>query len=270
MQPGLDRRNQPRSLVAPTHRVDHAWPAMRRSHQAWPEACLGPSAGGHAGALRDSLLAFVAQADFPCVAAKSALNRQRYRFGTFDALGSAINAAALCSALYEFGREFGADAADNEVQPATFMAIFAGAGGCEESFERRLWQQLRCMHEVDRRHFAWDDSVSSDPVSTDFSYSVGGRAYFIVGMHPRAERLARRAPVTALVFNLHSQFQKLKADGRYDQLQRSIRARELALQGSINPNLANFGQSSEARQYAGRAVPRVWVCPFAAGESTLN
>jgi hypothetical protein len=34
------------------------------------------------------------------------------------------------------------------------------------------------------------------------------------------------------------------------------------LQGSLNPNLADFGEQSEARQYSGRATEADWVCPF--------
>ena len=41
-----------------------------------------------------------------------------------------------------------------------------------------------------------------------------------------------------------------------------IRARDMAFQGSLNPVLKNFGESSEARQYSGRAVPDDWKCPF--------
>jgi FPC/CPF motif-containing protein YcgG len=41
-----------------------------------------------------------------------------------------------------------------------------------------------------------------------------------------------------------------------------VREREIALQGSLNPNLADFGERSEARQYSGRAVEDQWRCPF--------
>ena len=45
-------------------------------------------------------------------------------------------------------------------------------------------------------------------------------------------------------------------------MQYTIRAREVALQGSINPMLSDFGEESEARQYSGRTVPDDWVPPF--------
>ena len=65
-----------------------------------------------------------------------------------------------------------------------------------------------------------------------------------------------------MVFNSHRQFEQLRADGRYQKMQAATRERDIALQGSINPNLADFGQAAEARQYSGRAVGPDWVCPF--------
>ncbi len=55
---------------------------------------------------------------------------------------------------------------------------------------------------------------------------------------------------------------RLRADGRYDSLRAAIRDREIALQGSLNPNLSDFGERSDARQYAGGAAGDAWRCPF--------
>jgi len=88
----------------------------------------------------------------------------------------------------------------------------------------------------------------------------------VVGLHPRASRRARRFAAPALVFNLHDQFERLRADGRYETLRRTILARDLAFSGSLNPMLARFGEVSEARQYSGRAVEPGWSCPFHRGE----
>ncbi|EEF25334.1 conserved hypothetical protein [Ricinus communis] len=54
----------------------------------------------------------------------------------------------------------------------------------------------------------------------------------------------------------------MKSSGKYQSMQEAIRQREIALQGSINPALARFGEASEARQYSGRAVESNWKCPF--------
>jgi uncharacterized protein len=69
-----------------------------------------------------------------------------------------------------------------------------------------------------------------------------------------------------LVFNAHHQFEKLRGEGRYARVQEVIRDRERNLQGNLNPNLADFGTRSEARQYSGRTVEEEWRCPFHAHE----
>jgi FPC/CPF motif-containing protein YcgG len=65
-----------------------------------------------------------------------------------------------------------------------------------------------------------------------------------------------------LVFNRHEQFEKLRSDGKWKRMQKSIRKRDRALQGSVNPMLDDFGEASEARQYSGRAVEDNWQPPF--------
>jgi FPC/CPF motif-containing protein YcgG len=87
----------------------------------------------------------------------------------------------------------------------------------------------------------------------------------VVGLHPASSRFARRFAWPTLVFNAHHQFDRLRAEGRYDRMQEVIRSRELALQGDLNPNLGDFGSLSEARQYSGRPAEAGWRCPFHAG-----
>lgn len=203
--------------------------------------------------------AHVLDAGFPCVGAKSAFNRGRYRFGLYPPLASAGAALGVCHDLYEFSHEF--DRPGNEA--VTFVALFRGPGDTDEAgFERSLWSQLQQMHAIDSRHFDWDPRVSQDPHSAEFSFSIGARAFFIVGLHPKASRVARRAPNTTVVFNLHEQFESLRSGGKYETMQKVIRSRDVALQGSVNPVLETFGKSSEARQYSGRANAEDWHCPF--------
>lgn len=202
--------------------------------------------------------AFVTDPSFPCVGAKSALNKGRVRFGHYRALCDESSARTQCDDLLAFSNEFPQPGA----VPVSFIATFGAANADEAKFEALTWQHIQLMHDIDRRHFAWDPSVSADPTHNDFSLSIAGRAFFVVGLHPNASRLARRAPMPCLVFNFHNQFMSLKASGKYGTLQASIRVRDTALQGSVNPVLARFGEASEARQYSGRAVEEDWVCPF--------
>ena len=101
----------------------------------------------------------------------------------------------------------------------------------------------------------WDSTVSSDPFDPHFSFSFGGQALYVVGLHERSSRHARRFAWPTLVFNPHAQFDRLRHDGHWQRMQEAIRRRDVALQGEINPMLSDFGEQSEARQYSGR---RVW------------
>jgi FPC/CPF motif-containing protein YcgG len=151
--------------------------------------------------------------------------------------------------------------------PVTCIALFDDDVRDELDFERRLWAHLQALHRCDRHDFDWAPGVSSDPESSDFSFSIAGRALFVVGLHPHASRLARRSPVPCIAFNFHDQFQFLRASGKYDKMQQAIRSRDVALQGDVNPMLSRFGEVSEAMQYSGRAVRADWGCPFHCGDS---
>jgi len=208
----------------------------------------------------DGIKAFVADKSFPCVGAKSALNRDRMRMSRFGDMAGADTTQELWKALVRYSQEF----PDPGSAPVSFVAVFDEIeAGDEATFERLLWRQLQALHDHDHaRGIVWDRSVNSDPSQADFSFSVGGRAFFVVGMHPGASRMARRAPSPCIVFNFHNQFESLKASGKYAGMQDAIRIRDTALQGSVNPVLARFGDSSEAVQYSGRAADGAWKCPF--------
>jgi FPC/CPF motif-containing protein YcgG len=219
-----------------------------------------------AARVRGHFEAFVNDPAFSCLGARAALHGGAYRFGAYGRMGSDEATEALARDLAAFARDDGAG------EFATFVAAFVDvAPGDERGFEARLWAQLQALHAVDPGP-GWDAAVSDDPADPGFSFSFAGRAFFIVGLHPESSRLARRFGWPVLAFNPHAQFQRLRADGRYGRLRETIRARELALQGSLNPNLAEFGHESEARQYSGRATGPEWACPFhrvSAGSATV-
>jgi FPC/CPF motif-containing protein YcgG len=215
------------------------------------------------GALKRSIVAafreMVLDPVFPCLGAKSAVHLGHYSLEVYGSLGSDLNAAALTRDIAEFS----ATSPPSSTALSSFVAVFPDdPPNTEAAFERRLWKELQLVHEQDARDYAWTREAAADPEDAKFSFSVSGRAFFVVGLHPHSSRLARRFPWPALVFNPHSQFMHLRDTGRFDGLRSAIRARDLNLQGSPNPNLADFGESSEARQYSGRATPAEWKCPF--------
>ena len=212
--------------------------------------------------VHDSLRSLVLNPRFSCVGAKSAVRRGGYRFGLYDSLGSPGTTAGLARDLFEFVE----DQPLLESEFTTFVASFRGPVTADEGqFEGLLWAQLQRLHEEDRQHHPWDPAVNADPEDSNFAFSFAGRAFFVVGLHPGASRFARRFAWPTLVFNAHEQFQKLREEGRFGRLREVIRARELILQGELNPNLSDFGEFPEARQYSGRPVEEGWRCPFHPG-----
>ena len=190
------------------------------------------------------------------------MNRKRLRFGLYGRIGAEEHAARLCCDLYRFQAEFESPGTD----PVSFVALFdpndAPAGEIE--FEQALWQQLSQLHEVDRRHHGWDPSVSGDPASDTFSFSVGGRGMFVVGLHP--QRVATGAAHTGTrrwSSTCTNSSRPCAATGSYDSMQRAIRKRDVALQGSINPVLARASAKHRRRSSipAARSRPD-WRCPF--------
>lgn len=201
--------------------------------------------------------AFVQQPDFPCLGAKSVIRLNNYTLRAYSALGNESDSRALVADLAAFSAEL------NDDSLSAFVAVFPHAPPEEEVvFERRLWRQLQLLHEADPESARWADGVSADPADPHFSFSVGGRAFFVVGLHPLSSRLARRFRWPTLVFNPHQQFSRLREEGRFEGLRSAIRARDIALQGTENPNLSDFGERSEARQYSGRPTEDDWKCPF--------
>lgn len=198
--------------------------------------------------------------DFPCVGAKAALAKGTLEVLACNAIDSAWDDVRIHDRLLHF-------AADYRRDPAlfrSFAVIFEGPDDLSEAdFERALWQRVQSLSDKDVwRGQSYDDRVSPDPDNPHFSLSFGGEAFFIVGLHPNASRPARRFARPTMVFNLHDQFERLRAEGRYEGMREKIMVRDEAIAGSRNPMLARHGEASEARQYSGRVVDKDWRCPF--------
>jgi uncharacterized protein len=208
----------------------------------------------------------VMRQEFPCVGARAAFNSGTYVLSVFDELGSDSATAELARELWEFTRSDMCHTSEY----ATFVAVFRGPSDTDETeFEQLLWRQLRKLHRLDAQHHSWDPDVRSDPADPQFSFSFAGQALYVIGMHNSSSRLARQFPMPVLIFNPHEQFERLRADGKWKRMQQTIRDRDVQLQGSVNPMLSDFGESSEARQYSGRAVEDEWQAPFTPSDSKL-
>lgn len=202
---------------------------------------------------------FITEDFHPCVMAKSVFANQQIDFHSYQKMGDESVSRQILSDLDKYL----VTAQAKEKEFYSFIAAFPEMTFENEvDFDTLFWQQLQMLHNLDTSK--WDSAVSSDTRSKDFSFSLRGTAFYVIGLHPNSSRMSRQSPCPTIVFNLHNQFEQLREMGVYDSVKNRIRRRDKKLQGSINPVLADFGQSSEARQYSGKAHDNSWKCPFLA------
>lgn len=206
------------------------------------------------------LRARIAERDFPCVGAKSALARGTLKTLVCHSLASNWDDLRVHRELMDWAEEYRADPGGLR----SLAVVFSGPDDLDETaFEALMWERIQSF--ADKDHWlgqSYDHRVSADPDAPHFSLSFGGEAFFVVGLHPAASRPARRFPRPTLVFNLHAQFEQLRDEGKYERMRETILLRDHDLAGSMNPMLARHGEVSEARQYSGREVSEDWACPF--------
>lgn len=217
-----------------------------------------------ASARPDAIADLIDQQIYPCLGAKSALATG----GIVTLFIHDINSPEDDAALYRAIRNFGETTIR---QPDTFHSLAVvcctSRSLSEQEFEIALWQRLQALSDIDAAEgCSVDPAVSSDPEANDFGLSLGGHAYYVIGMHENASRRARRFPAPAMVFNMRQQFSHLRESGHFETMSQKIKQRDIAYTGSANPMLARHGDVSEARQYSGRVVGSDWRCPFSRKE----
>jgi FPC/CPF motif-containing protein YcgG len=220
-------------------------------------AAARPSDAALPQLVADAFEGFAGSDGHPCLGARSVVRRNAYELHLYDRLGTVEAARAVNADLTLFaGRIIPGEL-------TSLVAVFNEPTAMSEPrFSALLWRQLQHMHDLDHVAHAWDPRVSSDPHDPDFSFSVAGTAYFVIGMHAGSSRWARRFAWPTLVFNPHEQFTALRERGAYERMRTVIRGRDAGLQGTINPTLRDHGAMSEASQYAGDAVGDGWRCPL--------
>jgi FPC/CPF motif-containing protein YcgG len=210
-------------------------------------------------AIASKLEEFVASADFPCIGAKAALRRRQLEILVVADIRTDSSDRLITRRLQDFAIRH--DTGD-KMFVSQAVVFRKDADLSEAMFEAYLWERLASLHAIDNEEFSWDPNVASDPRSPHFAFSIGGKGFFVVGLHPNASRTARRFEHPTLIFNLHAQFEQLRQEGRYETLRNKTIERDIALDGSPNPMLARHGQGPAAAQFSGRHVNADWRCPF--------
>ena len=202
---------------------------------------------------------FISSKTFSCIAAKAALGREQIHTLVLPHIACPAHDQAILEFLYSFIDSY--RQSDELYHSATI--IFEQPGQLNESmFEEFFWQRLQSISDLDSKQYGYDNRVSIDTSSPDFSFSIMKEAFFIIGLHPGSSRPTRRFKYNAIVFNPHAQFEKLRESNKYDNLKYAVRKREVAIAGSINPMLHDFGEASEVYQYSGRKYNSEWKCPL--------
>lgn len=124
---------------------------------------------------------FIIEKKHPCIMAQSVFTQDNVDFHTYQNFGSRETAQKIMADLKTYLKKF--DFGSNDF--FTFIAIFEGEQGFSETdFETKLWEQLQFLHDED--DVPWNSEVSKNPESDDFSFSLAGEAFYIVGMHPNS------------------------------------------------------------------------------------
>ena len=203
--------------------------------------------------------AFLGKKEFPCVAAKAALSRNHIHCMVAMHMACPAQDEIILQFLYSFVDKYRTSEDSYHSAAVIFKEPVAMN---EKSFDSLIWQRLNSLSSLDKRTYAHDHRVDSDPGSSHFSFSLKEEAFFILGLHPGSSRRSRQFKYPALIFNPHAEFEKLRKTNRYTKMKEVVRKRDVEYSGSINPMLADFGEASEVYQYSGLQYDADWICPL--------
>ncbi|HEU0135841.1 MAG TPA: guanitoxin biosynthesis heme-dependent pre-guanitoxin N-hydroxylase GntA [Flavobacterium sp.] len=207
----------------------------------------------------DSWKAHIEAREFPCVAAKAAMQKDQQRIFIAGHLACPKDDKLILDFIYNFVDEFRA----SETMFHSAVILFEQPTvHSEEAYSKMFWQRLQALSDMDSQFHQYDSRVSDDPESENFSFSLKGEAFFIIGLHPASSRPARRFKYPAIVFNPHIQFEQLRTANQYGKMKKIIRKKDVELSGSVNPMLEDFGSASETFQYTGQKLNKAWKCPL--------
>ena len=197
--------------------------------------------------------------DYPCVAAREAASRKNISCFVAKNMTCPVSDNDILKFLYDFVDRY---REEGNLYHSVAIIFPTPVILDEAVFEELMWIRLQALSNMDALQYKYDRRVMPDPASGEFSFSLKEEAFFIIGLHSCNSRMARQFPYPTLIFNPHAQFETMKKDGQYNKIQNITRKRDIALSGSVNPMLNDFGESSEVLQYSGKQYPSDWKCPL--------
>src|SRR5688500_9758515 len=143
---------------------------------------------------------FINDETYPCVAARAALTRDHIPCLVADHMACPKDDLRILHFVYDFVKEY---RSANAALYSAAVIFRLPEVTSEEIFDNLLWQRLQSLSHMDARHHDYDKRVNSSPSNADFSFSLGGEAFFIIGLNPSSERRSRKFKYPAMVFNPH-------------------------------------------------------------------
>lgn len=195
---------------------------------------------------------FILESDHPCLMAQAVVKASRAACKVYKEFDQVETTHTLKNDLDKFVVKHGND---NE-NFRSFVAIFPDFRIYNEiDLEKLLWKRLQLLQDVAVKNSSWDQPLNADPKEPNFSFSIAGKMFYVVGLHPKSSKNSRKAPAPTLIFNLYDQFERLKEDeGIFHEIRNKIRHRDYMVQGFINPLERGIGVGYKARQYRRRIV----------------
>lgn len=197
---------------------------------------------------KSKLNSIILQNNFPCIMAKAIAQKGFFKTFSIPNLNKESVEVAL-KKLQSFVSEM---KSRNEKLSSCAVVIQDENLVDFESFEKSFWSFLKEMNSLDKKTYKPDPTVDADPTSSNFSYSIKEESFFIIALHPKSPRWARRFSYPTIVFNPHKQFTELRKKGTFNKIRDLIRVKDKLLQGTENKMLKNFGEKSEVYQYLGK------------------
>ncbi len=210
--------------------------------------------------IKEKISSLLSKKNYPCVAALKSFHSEDYRIGTYRNFGSTHSSFELAKDLVNYSEQY----KKTKSPYFTYWAVFPELTSLtDKEFEGALWRELSAMASYSEFSQSWDPKFSSDPNDKNFCFSLGGQAFFVVGLHKNSNRLSRQFEYPTLVFNLYEQFRQLESLNQFKPMVEMNRRRDEKFQGDANPMAVVHGNDWEAIQFSGRQNNADWKCPFA-------
>ena len=130
---------------------------------------------------------FVNDASFSCLVGKGVVHQHGHIVRAYPPLGTRAAASALCGGTGGVRRR-----RSRSDEAAGVRRGVPGRARERAGVRGAALGAAAAAARARRSRAGWDPSVSEDPDDPLFSFSFGGHALFVVGLHPQSSRLSRR------------------------------------------------------------------------------